>query len=33
VEDIKTGEALTSFINAEAARWKEVIIENKIRVG
>ncbi|WP_137890259.1 tripartite tricarboxylate transporter substrate binding protein [Ramlibacter sp. 2FC] len=32
VEDIKTGEALTSFINAEAARWKEVIIENKIRV-
>jgi tripartite-type tricarboxylate transporter receptor subunit TctC len=32
VEDIKTGEALTTFINAEAARWKEVITENKIRV-
>ena len=32
VEDIKTGEALTAFINAEAARWKEVITENKIRV-
>jgi tripartite-type tricarboxylate transporter receptor subunit TctC len=32
VEDIKTGDALTSFINAEAARWKDVIAENKIQV-
>lgn len=32
VEDIKTGDALTSVINAEAARWKEVIAENKIQV-
>ena len=32
VEDIKTGEALTTFINTEAARWKEVVVENKIQV-
>ena len=32
VEDIKTGEALTSFINNEAARLKEVVVENKIQV-
>jgi len=32
VEDIKTGEALTSFIKGEAAKWKEVIIQNKITV-
>lgn len=32
VEDIKTGDALTSLINAEAARWKDVIAENKILV-
>jgi tripartite-type tricarboxylate transporter receptor subunit TctC len=32
VEDIKTGDALTSLINADAARWKDVIAENKIQV-
>jgi tripartite-type tricarboxylate transporter receptor subunit TctC len=32
VEDIKTGDVLTSFINGEAARLKEVIIENNIQV-
>jgi tripartite-type tricarboxylate transporter receptor subunit TctC len=32
IEDIKTGEALTAFINAEAARWKDVITENKIQI-
>ena len=32
VEDIKTGETLTAFIHGEAARWKEVITENKIQV-
>lgn len=32
VEDIKTGEPLTAFINGEAARWKEVIVQNKITV-
>jgi tripartite-type tricarboxylate transporter receptor subunit TctC len=32
VEDIKTGEALTSFINTEAARLKEVVVENAIKV-
>jgi tripartite-type tricarboxylate transporter receptor subunit TctC len=31
-EDIKTGEALSSFINAEAARWKKVIADNRIQV-
>lgn len=31
-EDVKTGEALTSFLNGEAARWKEVITQNDIRV-
>jgi tripartite-type tricarboxylate transporter receptor subunit TctC len=31
-EDIKTGEALSAFINGEAARWKEVIVANDIRV-
>ena len=31
-EDIKTGEALSSWINGEAARWKEVINENRIQV-
>ena len=32
VEDIRTGDALTSFIRNEAARWKEVITENRIQV-
>jgi tripartite-type tricarboxylate transporter receptor subunit TctC len=32
VEDIKTGAALTAFIHAEAARWKQVIVENRIQV-
>jgi tripartite-type tricarboxylate transporter receptor subunit TctC len=32
VEDIKTGEALSAFINTEAARLKEVVVENKIQV-
>ncbi|WP_137890251.1 tripartite tricarboxylate transporter substrate binding protein [Ramlibacter sp. 2FC] len=31
-ENIKTGEALSAFINAEAARWKEVIVANNIRL-
>lgn len=31
-EDIKTGEALTAFVNGEAARWKKVIVDNKITV-
>jgi tripartite-type tricarboxylate transporter receptor subunit TctC len=31
-EDIKTGEALSSYIHGEAARWKEVIVANKIQV-
>ena len=30
--DIKTGAALTSFLAGEAARWREVITENNIRV-
>jgi tripartite-type tricarboxylate transporter receptor subunit TctC len=32
VEDIKTGEPLNAFINSEAARWREVIVENNIKV-
>jgi len=31
-EDIKTGDALSAWINAEAAKWKEVIAENRIQV-
>lgn len=31
-EDLRTGEALSAFINGEAARWKEVIVANKIQV-
>jgi tripartite-type tricarboxylate transporter receptor subunit TctC len=31
-EDITTGEALSAFINGQAARWKEVITENNIKV-
>jgi tripartite-type tricarboxylate transporter receptor subunit TctC len=31
-EDIKTGEALSAFINGEAAKWKKVIVENNIKV-
>jgi tripartite-type tricarboxylate transporter receptor subunit TctC len=31
-EDLKTGEALTAFMNGEAARWKKVIVDNEIRV-
>lgn len=31
-EDIKTGEALSSVINGQAARWKDLIIEEKIQV-
>jgi tripartite-type tricarboxylate transporter receptor subunit TctC len=31
-EDITTGEALSSFINGQASRWKEVIVENNIKV-
>ena len=30
--DVKTGPALSAFINGEAARWREVITENNIRV-
>jgi tripartite-type tricarboxylate transporter receptor subunit TctC len=32
VEDIKTGDALNAYIDSEASRWKEVIVENKIQV-
>jgi hypothetical protein len=31
-EDIKTGEALSSFITAQAALWRDVIVENKVQV-
>ena len=31
-EDIRTGEALSAFMNGEAARWKKVIVDNEIRV-
>lgn len=31
-EDVRTGAALGNFINGEAARWKTVIVENKIVV-
>jgi tripartite-type tricarboxylate transporter receptor subunit TctC len=31
-EDIKTGEALSSLITAQAALWREVIVENKVQV-
>lgn len=31
-EDIKTGKTLESFMNAEAARWKAVIVANNIQV-
>jgi tripartite-type tricarboxylate transporter receptor subunit TctC len=31
-EDIKTGEPLNRFIADQAARWREVIVENNIRV-
>ena len=31
-QDIKTGEALSSFIQGEAAKWKEVIVANKITI-
>jgi tripartite-type tricarboxylate transporter receptor subunit TctC len=30
-EDIKTGEALSAFMTAEAARWDKVITENNVR--
>jgi tripartite-type tricarboxylate transporter receptor subunit TctC len=30
--DVKTGAALTSFLTGEAARWREVITENNIRI-
>ena len=32
-EDITTGEALNKFIADQAARWREVIVENNIRVS
>lgn len=31
-EDIRTGESLSAFINGEAAKWKKVIVDNKITV-
>ncbi len=31
-EDVRTGAALTSFLNGEATRWKAVIVDNKITV-
>ncbi len=30
-EEIKSGAALTSYLNAEADRWRNVITENKIQ--
>lgn len=31
-EDVRTGPALTAFVNGEAERWKKVIVDNKIQV-
>lgn len=31
-EDVRTGAALSTFLNGEAARWKTVIVDNKIQV-
>lgn len=31
-EDLKTGPALASYLTSEAARWKEVIVENNIKI-
>jgi tripartite-type tricarboxylate transporter receptor subunit TctC len=33
VEDIKTGPELDAFIGSEAARWREVIVENNIKIN
>jgi tripartite-type tricarboxylate transporter receptor subunit TctC len=29
--DLKTGDAFVQFLNAESARWREVIVENNVR--
>ena len=31
-DNVQTGEALSTFINGEAARWKKVIVDNKITI-
>jgi tripartite-type tricarboxylate transporter receptor subunit TctC len=31
-EDLRTGAALSGYITGEAARWKEVIVENNIKI-
>src|SRR5207253_11130174 len=32
-EDVKTGPALSAYIASEATRWREVIVENNIKIS